>query len=255
MRPPPAKGYHPAVARRPFGKILRYLSGRATRANGPDVEIVNRAEVRYRGADDAAARAVRAGAQGPLTWLGAGETAHVFRDASGAAWKTARGPSDVQTLAVEADWLRDAGRVPGVAEHVATLRRWHPAEGVIERDCPMPRQRRTDERRLLALHNLVSARMWPLGWTSPEWKLDSWVWSVEGPKLVDAGRARMVGWKYARYVADVLAGRRPPLSFERGELVAWLLRRDAPSGLGADVIERLAARVETSWPSAPPGAF
>lgn len=238
------------------GALPRFLSGARPPGNGPPgPEIENLGEVRAPGAAEAAARAAAAGASGALRWLGAGETAHVFRDAAGVAWKVARSAGGAASLEREADWLRCAAGVPGARRRVASLRAWHPGLGVIERECPMPGPRAVNERRLLALHNLVGSLLWSYGWTTPEWKPDAWVLTAEGPKLVDAGRALRVGWRYARYVADVLAGRALPHPFDSGRLAAWVLRRDAPAGPARAAFERLAVRAETSWPSAPAGGL
>lgn len=215
------------------------------------VEISNRRDIQAYGSDvdEIASRAVRAGAVEPLTWVGIGETGMVFCDANGVAWKVVRRRDFkpyYDSLAAEAEWLAAASRVPDVSKYVAKFRAWHPREGVLERECPVPRERwQFNETRLLNLHNRIGAIMGQFGWTTPEWKVNSWVVTARGPKLVDAGETRRIGYRYARYVADVLAGRRDAENVDQSQSVAWGLRFDAErKQIPAAVAERLARKAE-----------
>lgn len=210
----------------------------SVRAYGSDVEDITR-------------RAVAAGAVPPLRWLGTGETAMVFCDANGRGWKVARDTNalTVNLLAVEAEWLATAANISGVAEHVARLFAWHQDHCVIERECVKPRERwQVDDRRLLALHNRIGVLMRPYGWTSPEYKIDSWVvTSDRGPVLVDAGRALRIGWRNARHAVDVMAGRRAAVGSSPWLSLRYGLESDAtskliPTAVANRIGERLRSR-------------
>jgi hypothetical protein len=82
--------------------------------------------------DEAAIRAVKAGAVGDLTYQGAGATGIVFCDEQKTAFKVARQGRE-ESLAEEALWLMRAALVPGVREHVARNTRYDKRRNVLIR--------------------------------------------------------------------------------------------------------------------------
>jgi hypothetical protein len=161
---------------------------------------------------DLVGRAIAAGARPPLLYVGTGMTAVVLCDRQKHAFKIARQvPSP--TVEDEAEWLETASTVPGVYEHVAPFIAYHPRLTVLERECPVPGT--GDEtyhwRRghfLWDLHQSIRDRMEEHGWTAPEFKEDSYVFTAKGPILVDAGFAYRIGHRLLDYARDMLAGRR-----------------------------------------------
>lgn len=157
--------------------------------------------------DGIVARALQAGAQPPLRYMGAGQTGVVLCDRRPHAFKVARRPGSA-VIADEAEWLATAATVPGVREHVAKLYAWHPAESVIERECmkavDLHGRRGKGEGELWDLHRRIEKAMLPFGWGSPELKADSYVLvRGRGYVLVDAGFVHRAGSRLARRVADM----------------------------------------------------
>lgn len=199
----------------------------------------------------AADRARAAGAVGVLDLQGIGMTAWVFCDEQGVAFKVARNmtPSSVEMLAREAEWLRVANAVPGVKMHVARFYRWHPEVGVIVRECVRQRDRSTMRRRkqegdLWDLHHSIERSMLPYGFTAPELKADSYVFTRDrGYVLVDAGFVHKTGSRLARDIAAKhrdQSMRKEELSLERGVMRSEYGRTIDPE-VGARLERRLAA--------------
>lgn len=90
---------------------------------------------------DATDRALRAGAQAPLRYLGAGANGIVLCDARKRGYKVARSRETFASLADEAEWLSVASNDPTIRNHVAKFRAWHPTIGVIERECVQAQDR------------------------------------------------------------------------------------------------------------------
>lgn len=203
--------------------------------------------------DDAAKRAHRAGAKGELEYIGAGMTGIVFCDEAGRAFKVARGDGDASTVEDEAAWLKKAGQIPGVREHVVRGVRYDRRERVLVRECVRPspnRDRRVNERKLFALHERIGKRMRQYGWGSPEYKPDSYVYTRErGPVLVDAGFAHRRGHALVEYTLDLLNERRAWPKGERPSDVAWALRMERGESIPAPVANRLLARLKAIDPS------
>lgn len=172
--------------------------------------------------EDALQRAIAAGAQPPLDFVGAGMTGIVFR-AGGQAFKVARG-SAATFLQEEAEWLRDAARVPGVREHVVRFTRYDATHGVLVREhVPQREDYRRNESKLFDLHQRIGKLMRTVGWGAPEFKPDSYVYAPHrGPVLVDASMPHRFGRRAIEYVVDVLRGRRPlPKRSYQSEKDAW----------------------------------
>lgn len=192
--------------------------------------------------DDAAGRAVDAGAVGALTYQGAGATGIVFCDDRGRAFKVARRGRET-SVSEEAEWLRRAEQVPGVREHVARGARYDAKSDVLVRECvagPTGTSRQTSK--LFGLHKQIRSAMRPYGFLSPEFKEDSYVLARgRGPVLVDASSAIRVGGELVRYAQDVLAQRRPQT--ERLEDIAFAVRAERGETIPAAVADKLLAKL------------
>lgn len=142
--------------------------------------------------------------------------------------------------------MRAANRVPEVSRHVAKVFAFHPAEIVIERECVDFDQAMKDKwyassygpkpLRLSDLHNEINRRMMPRGWSAPEFKDDSYVYSSRGPVLVDASMPHRLGRVLLRYERDLIAGRRIPGPHERPSVGAFYVRREI--GQNGGITER-----------------
>lgn len=201
---------------------------------------------------DVVARALAAGAKPPLEYIGAGMTGVVFC-AGGTAYKVSRTTAPIAhaTFEDEAEWLAEAAHVPSVAPHVAAFHRFDPENLVIIRDCPVadPDQSayRYGEGKLFDLHRRIEAAMLPHGWTSPEFKPDSYVLTTGGPVLVDASMPSRVGEELARYTEAVAAGKRPLWTTTPRDL-AFAVRMEGGRTLTQAEVDRLQALIERTWP-------
>jgi len=227
--PRSTKGGHAQISRVPSITNRDQISDRALRALGDEL-------------DEAAARAVQAGAIGDLTYQGAGATGIVFCDERENAYKVARRGRET-SVAEEAEWLAKATQVPGVREHVARNARYDKKRNVIVRECVpgtvgTPRQ----TSKLFDIHQKIRASMAPYGWLAPEFKEDSYVMvRGRGPVLVDASSALRVGGELVRYTQDVLAGRRPQTE-SLGD-IAFAIRQERGSSIPAAVADKLLAKL------------
>lgn len=203
--------------------------------------------------DDIVARLLSAGAKPPLSYQGAGGFGFVVCDARGRGFKASRTRTkvDMRSLADEAEWLRVASTEPAIREHVARFYRWHPAEGVIERECLRAKDRekvRTFglDTKLWNLHQTIRRVMLRNGWTAPEFKTDSYVVTRDrGPVLVDAGLAARVGVALAHEVADLHRAGSTATPFDR-EFGRGMIRseygRSIPHDVGVRLHDRLATK-------------
>lgn len=166
--------------------------------------------------EDSAYRALDAGAEPPLTFLGMGASGAVFCDAAGIAAKVYRwyrSPVLYAHKEAEAEFLRDAAR-SAVRDSVARFYGFDPELEVLFRECVEGSPGGWGTRGLSELHVRISKEMEKLGWGSPEYKEDSYVVeSYHGRPtgrvvLVDAGSPARLGSNLVRYVEDVIAGRR-----------------------------------------------
>ena len=199
---------------------------------------------------DAERRAHEAGAPEALEIIGVGMYGIVFCDDRGHAWKVGRleKPDSDRTwireaLGEEAEWLHDASASP-IAKHVAKVYAYHAGPVVLERECVSGTPGGwSDGGKLRKLHNEIFDAMLPLGWTSPEFKEDSYIFTKDGtPVLVDASMAHRVGENLARYVEDVLESRRKTRD-RWHDLAFYLLRemreKTVPRARGLALLERL----------------
>ena len=201
--------------------------------------------------DDAAERAVAAGAQGALEFQGAGMSGIVFCDEKGDAYKVAR-PGGDATVAEESEWLAKAEQIPGVREHVARGARYDRKNRVLVRECVRGKTgtpRNTGK--LFDIHKDIRKAMTPYGWLSPEFKEDSYVYARgRGPVLVDASMAVRVGGELVKYAQDVLENRRT--THERLSDIAFAIRaergRTIPDAVADKLLAKLKARgVDTNF--------
>lgn len=194
-------------------------------------------------------RLQRAGAVPPYRFQGVGMTGFVVCDAYGRGFKAARSmtPTLLAMLADETEWLRVAGQDPAIRTHVARVTRWHAREGVIERECVRAkadaRPSWKDEKRLFELHQLLARVMLGYGWTQPEFKPDSYVFTPDrGPVLVDAGFVHRTGSRLARAV--IQKHRDSSVSKDDREFARGLLRLEydqtIPRAVGTRLHDRLA---------------
>jgi hypothetical protein len=250
--------YDLSMARKPAAQLDREIAqalavrrGRSRRSHSTRaaVTIINRDRISDRALaalgnelDEAAARAVAAGAVGALEYQGAGATGIVFCDARQTAFKVARRGRET-SVTEEAEWMSKASQVPGVREHVARGTRYDAANDVLVRECvrgTVGSSRQT--LKLFDLHKDIRKGMSTYGWLSPEFKEDSYVIARgRGPVLVDASAAVRVGGELVRYAQAVLAGRRPQT--ERLEDIAWAIRQERGGSIPEAVADKLLAKL------------
>jgi len=205
----------------------------------------------------AAARAERAGADGPLEFIGMGMEGVVFCDDAGRAYKVGRwrGP-DASTLADEAAFLKKAGQIPTIKQHVAKFYAYDATNDVIVRECVRPK----GERGKYARRNMpsdtdawdmadrVGKVMRPYGFTAPERKPDSFVHvSGRGLVLVDAGFALKRGHELVKEALDV-ANERRPVTKRRAQDLVWALAAERGDSVPAKVADPLIARLRAQTP-------
>lgn len=175
---------------------------------------------------DAAYRALEAGAEPPLEYIGAGATGIVFCDPH-SAFKVAR-HSKGRTLTDEAEWLETAASIPQVRPYVATIERWDPEQRVIVRECVRgSRGTWGGSQKIRDLWDRIAPYMLAEGWTMPELKEDSVIFDDnENPKIVDAGMASRVSDRLLEYVNAILDGRIDPDTYEDHSTLAFYVRRE-----------------------------
>lgn len=173
-------------------------------------------------------RALRSGAKPPLEYMGSGMYGTVLCDSRGRSYKVYRSLEDAIE---EGEWLEVAQTVPGVQEYVPRLYGIYEDTFVVEKDCIVGRPGRWgDESKLFDLHQTIRNLMIPHGWTSPEFKGNSWIITENGrPILVDHSMANRVGFGLIAYIQGVLDGERAMPS-SPPEFYAGLLRSDVNSG-------------------------
>lgn len=226
------------------------IPGLATRLQ--DIPDHTRSEI-----PEAFERAVRAGANSPLDYVGSGMYGIVFCDQGGIAWKVMRSGSNersgitdemgrefqLENLAQEYEWLRDAADTP-IAKHVARVYDIHPQELVLERECVDGRPGAwADDRKLHALHTKIEKAMLKVGWTAPEFKENSYIIRPDGTEvLVDTSMAQRIGMNLAGWVEDILDGRRKTRERWR-DLAFYLLRERREKTVPEQVVQKLMARL------------
>jgi hypothetical protein len=197
--------------------------------------------------EDVEARARRAGAQGELEYMGAGATGIVLCDARGEAFKVARGEG---SLANEATWMRLAAKMPSTGQHIARGVRYNAAQRVLIRECARGQTGGwKDERKLRDLHDRIEGEMIQYGWTSPEFKGDSYVTvRGRGPVLIDASAAHRVGHALVSDTLAVLGGRRQLEKYERLSDLAFSLRMERGRTVPEPIADRLLVRLRERDP-------
>jgi hypothetical protein len=86
--------------------------------------------------------------------------------------------------------------------------------------------------------------MVPLGWTAPEYKESSYIYELETgiPHLVDISQAQRIGMNLARFVDDVLEGRRQTHNTWH-DLAFFVLREVPYKTIPEDTMRRLLSRL------------
>lgn len=184
-------------------------------------------------------RARQSGARGPLEYVGAGMFNLVLCDASETAWIIARfrEPLDPERrirlqerIEEEFEYLQDAFRTALLHPNVVRAIRADIPNLVLVRECVRGRPGTWGESRILSdLLKRIEDLTLPRGWTAPEFKEDSFIIRPNGiPVLVDVSLVQRVGENLARFVEDVLAGRRVSANTWRD--FAFFVWREGHSG-------------------------
>lgn len=204
----------------------------------------------------AAARAERAGADGPLEFIGMGMEGVVFCDGADRAYKVGRRlvTGAPPQLATEAAFLKKAGQIPAIKQHVAKFYRYDAASDVIVRECVRPKGTRRGGRNLPSdddawdMGDRIDKVMRPYGFTGPERKRDSFVYvSGRGLVLVDAGFALKRGHELVKEALDVANARRAVPRSKAQDLV-WALEAERGGSVPAKVADPLIARLRAQTP-------
>lgn len=178
---------------------------------------------------EAAERAVKAGGEAPLEFVGIGMYGVVLCDAHH-AYKASRG-ANPRFLGDEAEWLATASQMKEVRPYIAAFVAWDKNLGVITRECVQGRPGGWGSaEKVRALFSKIEPYMLAAGWGMPEFKEDSIVFDESGRgKLVDAGSANRISNRLAAYVESVIEGKRPQAEShfqERVQDLAWQLERE-----------------------------
>jgi hypothetical protein len=173
-------------------------------------------------------RAFLAGARLPLHFLGIGMTAVVFCDNKGIAWKVGRNTTKSLFLLLEREYeyLKAAGRMPSISRNIVRVYNWYPQHVAFSRECLWGTPGRwADQTVLWNLFGKITGIMEKNGWSGPEFKEDSFVFTKDKRTvLVDGGFSYRIGKNLVKYAREVLAGRRP-IHDEHKE-IAFDLRRE-----------------------------
>lgn len=191
--------------------------------------------------ESALRRTMSAGGKPPFEYVGAGMTGIVL--ASGdRAWKVSR-RRPYSTLEEEAEWLETAGEIPEVSPYVAKLHRYHPAEGIIEREYVQGRPGGWSwETKIRDLWDALQPHMLAAGWTMPEFKADSVIRDESGNlKIVDASMPSRVSGRLLRHIRDVIEGRK--VTEERLSDLAFHLRTEVQDSRGGKMNEKEAQEI------------
>jgi hypothetical protein len=178
------------------------------------------------GAEKAAYRAIEAGANPPIEYIGAGATGVVFCDEN-FAFKVARHGRATYALEDEAEWLETAAGIPEVAPYVAALDHWDPINKVIVRECVRgDRGTWGGSRKIHELWDRLMPHMLSEGWTMPELKEDSVIFVDQQPKIVDAGMVSRISNRLLDFVEGTLDGRIDPRDEDSISDFAFYVRRE-----------------------------
>jgi lysophospholipase L1-like esterase len=201
--------------------------------------------------DGAVVRAVKAGAGGPLEYMGAGAEGIVFCDGNTAykAGRQGRG-----SLAMEAAFFEQANKVPGAREHVARFKRYDEANDVLVRECARGAPLKwTQAHKAYDLNDALAKVMAPYGFTAPERKPGNWVMvRGRGPTLIDGGFAYDRGQKLVKRVLDVINGRRPRQKWlDDNTTLIQFLEHERDQTVPSKVVDKLIARLQAMEPQDP----
>lgn len=182
---------------------------------------------------DTSRRALASGAKAPLEFVGAGMTGIVYKDATGTAYKVGRHLNSInkRILSEEYEWFKAANSDSKVAPHVAKVYRYDPRNVVLVREhidgYPGAWSQESSLRDLMLQ---IDSRMRSKhGWSAPEFKGDSFIYSSRGPILVDASMPHRFGHNLVEYVAQIVQGKRRALGESNSDL-AFYLRRELMDG-------------------------
>lgn len=203
--------------------------------------------------DEAVERAVAAGAQAPLAYMGAGAEGVVFCDPTGKAYKVGRhmGRGDL-SLETEAAFFRKANQVPAIARNVARFYRYDRDQDVIVRECIRNERTKRGDRRYMPgadtkawdTAERIHRAMLPYGFTGPERKPDSFVYvRGRGMVLVDGGFAHKVGHELVKDVLAKKAGCAPRGPFEDDEALASRVRWERDRTIPKAIADRVRAKL------------
>lgn len=195
--------------------------------------------------DSCVQRATEAGAELPLTYLGAGMTAIVLCDERRHAFKCARDATSTNYAGheAEAEYLMTASAEPRLSGKVARFIDWYPSLQVLERECVDGRPGGWGTRGLREAFEHIQGVMRQHGWSGPEFKEDSFIQAERGLVLVDAGFVYRHRGNLVRYVEEVLAGQR--LHPDSPSDLAFALRISMMDGeISQEVGQRLHAELE-----------
>jgi hypothetical protein len=215
---------------------------------------------------DIVTRALAAGAQPPLEYMGVGMTAVVLCDAENTAWKVGRPHREAETgyyktrlvgnvsltlyslLEDEAEWLALANQIPWVQDHVARFYAWHPREAIIERECVRGKTGSWGKGGTIwDIAKAIEQSMLPYGWSAPEVKEDSYVLARgRGWVVVDAGFVHRAGRALVEQVVRALRGEEITKASTNLNTLAFDVRmergRTIPPKVADKLLERLYAQ-------------
>lgn len=197
--------------------------------------------------DDVMTRVRKAGAKGPLEYIGAGMTGIVFCTGD-TAYKVAR-PGAERMVEEEAEWLATANQVPELRRVVARRPRWNKRAKTLTRECVRPKSRDNvrrwgNRRQLWDVHQGIKTAMKPYGWGAPEFKEDSYVVTRDrGPVLVDGSMPIRYGRNLVAYTLDVINGRRPREKHDTDEYLSLAIRAERGESIPKATADRVLAKL------------
>lgn len=187
---------------------------------------------------EAAERAVKAGAEAPLEFMGLGmigivlcDERHAYKVARYRLEDGERGKAQgTRMLADEAEWMSTASEIREVRPFVATFVDWSKRHGVLTRECPRGTSGTWGmSEKVRDVFGKVEPYMLAAGWGMPEMKEDSVVFTNGRGQIVDAGMAHRISTRLVNYIESVVEGRRrrDPADFDEDlSGLAWELRRE-----------------------------
>ncbi len=196
---------------------------------------------------DIEARARASGANGKLTYIGAGAEGYVTCDEHGkafkAAWPGRTGLKD------EAKWFQMAAKIPSIKQHVPKFADYNDEERVLVRECLIPRKQgpAPNSKKLYELHKRLVETMAPYGFGRPEFKVDAYVYTKRGPVLVDAGFAVNRGKQLVKEALAVL--KQSDISKRDAEDLAFALRMERGETIPAPIANKLLTRLKARDPA------